>query len=132
MKASLDTIQTETATAFNVPLTLDNVPDLWHEAPPRWGHPLHSVCSYFAMFPPQLVRVIMEWLSVPGDPVYDPFSGRGTVALEAGLLGRTAYASDANPLAHVLSRAKIERPSRAEFGKRIDHLEEAYRHYSAR
>jgi site-specific DNA-methyltransferase (adenine-specific) len=106
MSSLLDTMKTETAKAFNSTLTLDNLPDLWHEAPPRWGHPLHSVCSYFAMFPPQLARVIIEWLSFPGDPVYDPFSGRGTVALESVLLGRTAYASDANPLAQVLSRAK--------------------------
>lgn len=133
-------IKTEIATSFNSALksenelnrvSLDDLPDLWHEAPPRWGHPLHSVCSYFAMFPPQLARVIIDWLSIPGEAVYDPFSGRGTVALESVLLGRTAYASDANPLAQVLSRAKIEIPSREELGKRLLHLEDAYRHYSA-
>ncbi len=131
MSSLLDTMKTETAKAFNSTLTLDNLPDLWHEAPPRWGHPLHSVCSYFAMFPPQLARVIIEWLSFPGDPVYDPFSGRGTVALESVLLGRTAYASDANPLAQVLSRAKIEIPSQEEFRKRLLHLEDAYQHDSS-
>src|SRR4051812_49694223 len=83
--------------------SLARLPARWRRAPRRWGHPLHSVCSYFAMFPPQIAHVFVRWLSGPGDVVYDPFAGRGTVPLEAALLGRRGVGSDANPLAVTLS-----------------------------
>jgi hypothetical protein len=91
-----------------------------------WGHPAHRVCSYFAMFPPQLARVLIEWLSEPGDIVYDPFSGRGTVALESVLSGRTAWAGDANPLAVALSRAKVGLPSADGVRRRLAELDRDY------
>ncbi len=102
------------------------VPELWRSAPRRWGHPLHSLCSYFAMFPPRLARVMIEWLTEPGDAVYDPFSGRGTVALEAALLSRASFASDANPMATILSQAKSVIPSSSSLYKRLNSLEESY------
>lgn len=79
------------------------------------------------MFPPQLAHFFIHWLTRPGDTVYDPFAGRGTVALEGALLGRRAYASDANPLAEVLSRAKTDIPSRAQVTRRLAQLEAGYR-----
>lgn len=84
---------------------------------------MHSICSYFAMFPPQLPNVFIRWLTEPGDAVYDPFSGRGTVPLEAVLTRRLAYASDANPLAAALSAAKVRIPARSRLRARITHLE---------
>ncbi|MEU9845769.1 hypothetical protein AB0C69_41990, partial [Actinomadura sp. NPDC048032] len=65
-------------------------------------------------------------LTSPGEAVYDPFSGRGTVPLEAVLQGRRAYGSDANPLAVVLSHAKTRVPSRRALLKRIAELESGY------
>lgn len=85
-------------------LDLDEMALEWRGAPRRWGHPLHSLCSYFAMFPPHVPRVFIEWLTKSGDVVYDPFSGRGTAPLEACRLGRVGVGSDANPLAYVLTR----------------------------
>jgi site-specific DNA-methyltransferase (adenine-specific) len=79
------------------------------------------------MFPPQLPHVFIRWLTEPGDAVYDPFSGRGTVALEAVLTGRRAYASDANPLAVALSAAKVRVPTRSALRRRITNLENSYR-----
>jgi site-specific DNA-methyltransferase (adenine-specific) len=84
---------------------------LWQAAPRRWGDRLHRMCSYMAMFPPSIPHVFIRWLTDPGDVVYDPFSGRGTTALEACLEGRRGYGSDLNPLALVLSRAKVAPPS---------------------
>jgi DNA modification methylase len=75
------------------------------------------------MFPPQLPSVFIRWLTDPGDVIYDPFSGRGTVALQALLHGRVAYATDANPLAVALSSAKVRIPSEREAYRRIDELE---------
>lgn len=69
---------------------------------------------------------MISWLTEPGDGVYDPFSGRGTVALEAALLGREAFSSDANPLASVLTQAKTVIPSRGTLSTRLARLEAAY------
>lgn len=102
------------------------VPQLWRQPPRMWGHPVHRLCSYFAMFPPQLARVLVEWLSEPEDIVYDPFSGRGTVALESVLAGRVAWAGDANPLAVALSKAKVGLPSARQIEARLAELQSDY------
>ena len=44
--------------------------------------------------------------SSPNDIVYDPFSGSGTVLVEALLAGRRAMGADANPLARLIAKAK--------------------------
>jgi hypothetical protein len=107
-------------------LGIVGLPELWQSAPRRWGHPLHSLCSYFAMFPPQLASVFIRWLTEPGDAVYDPFAGRGTAPLEAVLHGRTGYGSDANPLAHALTDAKLRIPSALSVKRRLSVLGERY------
>ncbi len=98
---------------------LTQLPPMWRRAPRRWGHKLHSLCSYMAMFPPALPRVFIEWLSKPGDVVYDPFSGRGTTVLESLLSGRIALGSDANPLAWILSSAKASPPTKRAVERRL-------------
>ena len=101
---------------------LDRIAQHWHNAPKRWGHPLHSLCSYFAMFPPHIPRLFIEWLTAPGDVVYDPFSGRGTAPTEACRLGRIGLGSDANPLAYVLTAAKLDPPTKEEIAQRLKDL----------
>src|SRR5258706_4889714 len=64
----------------------------WKLFPKRWGHVLHSMCSYMGMFPAALPRYFIEQFTEPGDLVVDPFSGRGTTALEACLAGAWASA----------------------------------------
>ena len=41
-------------------------------------------------------------------PVFDPFCGGGTIPLEAMRLGLTAYASDLNPVAVLITKALVE------------------------
>ena len=43
-------------------------------------------------------------------PVYDPFSGGGSISLEAQRLGLPAYGSDLNPVAVMIGKAMIEIP----------------------
>ncbi|WP_336232205.1 DUF1156 domain-containing protein [Thalassospira sp. CH_XMU1458] len=43
-------------------------------------------------------------------PVYDPFSGGGSIPMEAQRLGLPAYGSDLNPLAVMIGKAMIEIP----------------------
>lgn len=105
------------------PPSLRHLHQRWHRAPRRWGHKLHSLCSYMAMFPPTIPHVFIRWLTDPGEVVYDPFSGRGTTGLEACLLGRVGYGSDANPLAWVITAAKVDPPKSRSLTSRLEELE---------
>src|SRR5262249_16357814 len=96
----------------------------------RWGHPWHSMCSYLAMFPPALPRYFIEQCSRPGDIVLDPFSGRGTTSLEACLAGRVGAGSDANPLAALLTAAKVKPPPLDDALERVEYLRRRYRRAS--
>ncbi len=71
---------------------------------------LHEI-SYRACFKPQLPRYFIERLTRPGDIVYDPFSGRGTTAVEAALLGRRVIANDVNPLSAILTAPRLRPPA---------------------
>jgi SAM-dependent methyltransferase len=75
----------------------------------RQASSLHEV-SYRACYKPQLPRLFIERLTEPGDRVYDPFSGRGTTAIEAALLGRRVTANDINPLSEILARPRLTPP----------------------
>ena len=70
---------------------------------------IHEV-SYRACFKPQLPAYFIERLSAEGDVVYDPFSGRGTTAVEAALHGRRVVANDVNPLSAIFARPRLEAP----------------------
>jgi hypothetical protein len=105
---------------------LSMLPCEWRKAPRRWGHPLHSLCSYLAMFPPQIPAVFIHWLTDPGDLVFDPFSGRGTTVLQAALMDRGAAGSDANPLATVLTASKADVPAERETLNRLRALASDY------
>ena len=83
---------------------------LWHSISPRWGHSMHTMCSYHGMFPAKVAHYFIQRYSKKGDTVLDPFSGRGTTALQARMEGRVAVCNDLNPLAYVLSRAKVDPP----------------------
>jgi len=88
----------------------------------NWGHPWHSMCSYQAKLKPSIAHFLVREFSVPGDVVLDPFSGAGTIPLEACLQGRVGWGNDINPLARRLTTAKTTR-SRAEVvHRRLDEL----------
>jgi site-specific DNA-methyltransferase (adenine-specific) len=72
-----------------------------------------------AMFPPSLPHVFIDWLTERGDVVYDPFAGRGTVPLEAALMERVGLGSDNNPMACLLTGAKVDPPEREDLLARI-------------
>lgn len=92
----------------------------------RWGHSLHGMCSYLAMFPPSLPHYFIKQFTEVGDVVFDPFSGRGTTPLEACLNSRIGIGNDLNPLAQVLTGAKINIPTYGRVIRRIGKLQENY------
>ncbi len=53
---------------------------------------------------------IRDYLQTKAPPVYDPFSGGGSIPLEAQRLGLRAYGSDLNPVAVLIGKALIEIP----------------------
>src|SRR5689334_3764879 len=52
----------------------------------RQASSIHEV-AYRACFKPQLPAYFIDRLTKEGDVVYDPFSGRGTTAIESALRG---------------------------------------------
>jgi hypothetical protein len=85
----------------------------------RQASPIHEV-SYRACFKPQLPRFFIDLLTRKGDTVYDPFSGRGTTVIEAGLMGRDVIANDANPLSRIMTEPRFFLPSLSAVEKRLE------------
>jgi len=103
-----------------------SVGPLWHSASPRWGHSMHTMCSYHGMFPAKLAHYYIQRYSRPGDIVVDPFSGRGTVPLQARVEGRRTISNDLSPLAYVLSSAKANPPTWTGALAALNKLEKRY------
>ncbi len=55
-------------------------------------------------------RAVLAYLQTKAPPVYDPFSGGGSIPLEAQRLGMRAYGSDLNPVAVLIGKALVEIP----------------------
>ncbi|MCL6741774.1 DUF1156 domain-containing protein [Sphingomonas sp. RB56-2] len=55
-------------------------------------------------------KAILGFLQTKAPPVYDPFSGGGSIPLEAQRLGLRAYGSDLNPVAVLIGKALVEVP----------------------
>jgi len=84
----------------------------------RQASSIHEI-SYRACFKPQLPRFFIDLLTRKGDVVYDPFSGRGTTVIEAGLCGREVLANDANPLSRIMAEPRFFPPDRNAVEKRL-------------
>jgi DNA modification methylase len=100
---------------------------LWHVASVRWGHSMHTMCSYHGMFPAKVAHYFIQRYSRPGHLVVDPFSGRGTVPLQARVEGRRTISNDLNPLGYVLSQAKANPPTWVAVTALLDKLEADYK-----
>src|SRR6187200_969321 len=98
----------------------------WKAQPRLWGHSLHPMCSYLASFPAALAHAFVARYSRPGDVVLDPFSGRGTVPLQAVAEGRIGVGNDLNPFAHLLTAAKVEPATPAAARTRLAQLRLAW------
>ncbi|MBT7876141.1 MAG: site-specific DNA-methyltransferase [Verrucomicrobia bacterium] len=104
--------------------SLKSVPCYLNEfwtAQQRQAHSLHEI-SYRACFKPQLPAFFIDRLTQPGDVVYDPFMGRGTTLLEAGLKGRIPLGCDINPLSQHLLLPRLFPPQQAEVEKRLKEI----------
>jgi tRNA G10 N-methylase Trm11 len=72
------------------------------------SHALHGLHAYKGKFYPQLARAALNAAGVrSGGRVLDPFAGCGTTVLEGALLGLQGHGIDANPIAVLVSQAKL-------------------------
>src|SRR6476660_2547195 len=114
--------------ALELPLELPPIalaPE-WKDQQRLWGHAFHPMCSYLASFPAALTHAFIARYSRPGDVVLDPFSGRGTTPLQACAEGRVGVGNDLNPLAHLLTAAKVQPATRAKAVTRLAALRLAW------
>lgn len=98
----------------------------WKNHGRLWGHAFHPMCSYLGSFPAPLAHAFISRFSRPGDVVLDPFSGRGTVPLQAVVERRIGAGNDASPLAHLLTAAKVDAPPQLEVEERLAQLRLAW------
>lgn len=87
---------------------------------------LHSICSYFAMFPPSLPEKYIKKYTKKNEIVLDTFSGRGTTILEARRLNRRGVGIDLNPLSFVLSKAKSIKTTKEKVLSELKNIEKKY------
>ncbi|MFC7020855.1 MULTISPECIES: DNA methyltransferase [Haloarcula] len=106
--------------------SLDDIRPEWRTLKRKWEHSFHPMCSYMGMFPASLPHYFIQKLTDEGDVVLDPFSGRGTTALQACVDDRVGVGNDLNPMAYVLTRAKVDPPTAAAVHDRLKELRLAY------
>jgi DNA modification methylase len=69
----------------------------------------HWIYPYKGKFHPQMIRALLNIIGLKeGDTVFEPFSGSGTTALEAQLLGINFIGIDISPLCIIQGRVKTE------------------------
>ena len=92
-----------------VPWEASNDPRILNEA--RWEI-ARSVAWGLSEEPPAPGDgpAILNYLQKKAPPVYDPFSGGGSIPLEAQRLGLRTYGSDLNPVAVLIGKALVEIP----------------------
>lgn len=68
---------------------------------------LHQLAPYIGKIKSSIASALIKRFSAPGERVYDPFSGCGTIAFEAWRRGRHVIANDLSPYATLLTRSKL-------------------------
>jgi len=67
----------------------------------------HGYHRYPAKFIPQIVSRLTEKYTKEGDLIVDPFGGCGTTLVESKVMGRPSVGVDINPVAVLITKAKI-------------------------
>jgi len=114
--------ETKVVTFDGAPLSVPTYVNEYWTSKQRAANSLHEI-SYRACFKPQLPRFFIQRLTGQGDIVFDPFMGRGTTLIEAGLLGRTPSGCDINPLSTVLTRPRLHPPTMDQVIRRLAQID---------
>ena len=65
---------------------------------------VYDAHTYHTKVPPEGIAKLIEYYTVPGQVVLDPFCGSGMTGVAAGNLGREALLSDLSPAASFIAR----------------------------
>ncbi len=81
----------------------------------------HCYHSYPAMMIPQVARTLIDEFSPKGkmELLFDPYMGSGTSLVEASIKGINSVGTDINPLARLISQAKITHFNTAQIEKSL-------------
>lgn len=71
---------------------------------------MHQLSPYIGKLKSSIARDLIWDYSNKGDLIVEPFSGAGTVPLEAILLNRRVFAADISPYSKILTKAKLSPP----------------------
>ena len=74
-------------------------------------HPFHNICSRICSFPPSMAAYFLSCYTKRNDVCMDFFSGKGTMPLQALLMGRVGIGNDVAPEAYTLTKAKLDPPT---------------------
>jgi tRNA G10 N-methylase Trm11 len=94
-------------------LFIDNLPYKKEPFAGRnWGHSWHSLCSYHGKLKPAIAHMLVDYFTEKKDVVLDPLCGVGTIPFEACLQGRIGIGNDLSEMAYIVTKAKLEKPSK--------------------
>jgi len=94
-------------------------PEAWEGRCVHSESTLHQLSPFLGKMKSTMAGELTQVFSEPGDVVLDPFSGSGTVPLEAGIHDRNSYGIDRNPYSVVLSEAKLNPPANVDEAKSL-------------
>jgi 16S rRNA G966 N2-methylase RsmD len=77
--------------------------------------PRHKMHKYWGRKPANIVSKYVEYFTMPGETVLDPFAGSAVTLVEATRLGRKALGFDINPIAVRLGRCLLHPPNAQDF-----------------
>lgn len=89
---------------------ITNAPKSWNRPTVNTECSLHQLSPYIGKLKSKIARDLLLKYSNSGDIIVDPFSGAGTIPLEAILNGRYTFASDISPYSKILTLAKLFPP----------------------
>ncbi|MEO0302041.1 MAG: class I SAM-dependent methyltransferase [candidate division WOR-3 bacterium] len=73
------------------------------------GYATHGLFPYRGKFHPQLIKGILNILSIqPGEVVLDPMCGSGTLNIEASIIGINSIGIEKSPFCVLMSKVKYE------------------------
>ncbi len=97
----------------NSPLQINKLnyaPQNWAESCVNKECTIHQLSPYIGKLKSSISSSLIKTYSNRGDLIVDPFSGSGTIALEASLLGRRVFAADVSTYSKILTCAKLSLP----------------------
>lgn len=86
---------------------IKTLPELWKGSAINQEITLHQLSPYIGKMKSIMAGSLIFAVTKKGETVYDPFSGSGTIALEAWTHGRNVISSDLSPYAYLLTQAKL-------------------------